>query len=76
LKIEKELSIVNYPKENIHNLKTLEKVMSVLGTKLRNIDYEKGTTILFSPASSSFDQFKNYEERGKIFKKLVLEIFK
>ena len=76
LKIEKELSIVKYPKENIHNLKTLEKVMSVLGTKLKNIDYEEETTILFSPASSSFDQFKNYEERGKIFKKLVLEIFK
>ena len=28
-------------------------------------------TILFSPASASFDQFKNFEERGKTFKKLV-----
>lgn len=27
--------------------------------------------ILFSPACSSFDMFKNYEERGKIFKQLV-----
>lgn len=27
--------------------------------------------ILFSPSSSSFDQFKNFEERGKIFKELV-----
>ena len=32
---------------------------------------EKVNTILFSPACSSFDQFKNYEERGNYFKFLV-----
>ncbi len=34
---------------------------------------EKVNTILFSPACSSFDQFKNYEERGNYFKFLVNE---
>jgi len=30
-----------------------------------------GEVVLLSPACSSFDMFKNYVERGKIFKKLV-----
>ncbi len=32
---------------------------------------QAGDVILLSPASASFDQYKNYEERGKYFKKLV-----
>lgn len=34
---------------------------------------EPGDTILLCPATSSFDQFKNYEVRGEIFKDLVRE---
>ena len=30
--------------------------------------------VLFSPASASFDLFKNFEERGDLFKKLVNEL--
>lgn len=30
--------------------------------------------VLFSPASASFDRFKNYEERGNAFKELVFRI--
>lgn len=35
-----------------------------------------GDIVLYSPASSPLDAFKNYEERGEIFKGLVKEIVK
>ncbi|HRV21530.1 MAG TPA: UDP-N-acetylmuramoyl-L-alanine--D-glutamate ligase [Syntrophorhabdaceae bacterium] len=32
---------------------------------------KKGDTVLFSPMCSSFDMFRDYKERGEIFKKIV-----
>ena len=37
-------------------------------------DAEPGDIVLMSPASAAFDQFKNFMERGKIFKKLIKEL--
>jgi len=34
----------------------------------------KNSTILFSPAAASFDQFRNFEDRGDLFKKIVKKL--
>ena len=49
------------------NLKdTLAKLFSDIKKKS-----DEKKTILFSPAAASFDQFKNFEERGKYFNQLL-----
>jgi UDP-N-acetylmuramoylalanine--D-glutamate ligase len=32
----------------------------------------QGGTCLLSPAAASYDRFKNFEERGNLFKKIVI----
>ena len=36
---------------------------------------KKNKTILFSPAAASFDQFKNFEQRGQHFNKIIKREF-
>ena len=50
------------------NLKSLIKNI-FLDIKINKL--KKHKTILFSPAGASFDSFKNFEERGKYFNKLI-----
>ena len=62
---------INTKKIDIHRCDTLEDAI-VLSNRLAT----KGDTVLFSPASASFDMFKNFAERGIIFKDFVKEIVK
>lgn len=71
-RVEKSLLEANYSKENIFNLGTLENVLKHIK---ENITLEDKEVVLLSPSTSSYDQFKSFEHRGKVFKELVEEIF-
>ncbi len=54
---------------DIHMCETLEETVN-LAKKLS----KPGEVVLFSPASASFDLFKNFADRGEKFKKLVNQL--
>ena len=49
---------------------TIKKSLKFIFKELKNKNL-KNKTILLSPASASFDQYKNFNERGNEFKRLV-----
>ena len=50
--------------------KNLKNALSLIFKEIQK-NKKKKITVLFSPASASFDQFKNFEDRGLKFKNLV-----
>ena len=70
-KFYKQLSETNF-KRKVYQFNNLKKLMEYLFIKISKNNTKK-VTVLFSPAAASFDEYKNFEERGKIFKK---EVFK
>ncbi len=46
---------------------TLEDAVAIAISQAR-----EGDTVLLSPAAASFDQFENYQERGDVFREIVL----
>ena len=63
--VEIELQIKN-KSLNIYNVDSLEEAVN----KAKEVA-KKREVVLFSPASASFDMYRNFEERGNQFKKLV-----
>jgi UDP-N-acetylmuramoylalanine--D-glutamate ligase len=53
---------------SLHSCETLEKAVSAAVSAAR-----PGHVVLLAPACSSYDQFENYEHRGRVFKELVSE---
>jgi UDP-N-acetylmuramoylalanine--D-glutamate ligase len=53
---------------SIRTCETLDVAVSAAGNAAR-----PGEVVVLAPACSSFDQFENYEQRGKVFKELVGE---
>ena len=55
----------------------IDKVNTLKEAIIRAFESAKpGDHILFSPMCSSFDMFKDYEQRGEAFKKIVLDLAK
>jgi UDP-N-acetylmuramoylalanine--D-glutamate ligase len=50
----------------LENAGTLERAVEIARNAAR-----PGDIVLLAPACSSFDQFENYEQRGRVFKQLV-----
>jgi len=53
---------------SLHSCETLDRAVTTAATAAH-----PGEVVLLAPACSSFDQFENYEHRGRIFKELVHE---
>ena len=57
----------------IKNLKNLKNILSEIFLNIKK-QKSKKNIILFSPAGSSFDSFKNFEDRGLYFNKLIKKL--
>lgn len=74
----KQAIVFGETKQQLEQLKEGTYVVNTLqdAVKLAYDVAAKGDVVVFSPACSSFDQFKDYEERGRLFKEYVHNLMK
>lgn len=79
---EKVKALICLGKDNVKLITSFENIVPVIKTTtdlLQAVRWAKelsvaGDTVLLAPACSSFDLFKNYEDRGNQFKEAVLAL--
>ena len=65
-KIESQITSPKGGADDVVHAETLENAL-----RKANAVAQPGDVVLLAPACASFDQFKNYEQRGQIFKEIV-----
>ena len=60
--------------ENYHGIEIIEVDEYPVAVSLADERTRQGDIVILSPASTSFDRFKNFEERGRVFKDLVRKL--
>lgn len=58
----------------VKDLKTAISLAYQTAKQLQQLQPYNNITVIFSPASTSFDMFRDYAERGEIFKKIVKQL--
>lgn len=72
---DKIYQVVTDSKDYPGSLQTVRKIGDFDQTVLAASEFaQDGDIVLFSPACAAFDHFKNFAERGKHFKNLIMEL--
>jgi UDP-N-acetylmuramoylalanine--D-glutamate ligase len=66
-KIESQIASSKGGDVEVVHAETLENAI-----RKANSVAQPGDVVLLAPACASFDQFRNYEQRGRLFKEIVL----
>jgi len=66
LRLKREVERSGFNKNKIKIAKSMQEAVAIAR---RNA--ETGEVVLMSPACASFGMFRNYKERGKLFKQVV-----
>lgn len=67
-RIGNDLADLKHPGISLHYFKTMEEAFRIIHDLKQT-----GDVCLLSPAAASYDQYKNFEHRGEVFKSLVAD---